>query len=147
MCQSYRVTCSCGLETAEIFFGRMVLDENAVAKVYCPECSRDIDTDSVDRVHDNGWVLELNMDFVRSRAAVMGTSPESVTADWVFDEGFATWVGITPDDYRKREEERAKIQDLAKTDLLAYMKAMKEWGLSREKRFMSEGWRKMQPRV
>ena len=146
MCQSYRVACACGLETAEIFFGRNVLDENAVAEVYCPKCSRDIDINTIGRVYDNGWVLELNMDFVKSRASIMGISPESVTADWVFDEGYATWVGITPDDYQKREQERAKIQELAKTDLLAYMKAMKEWGLSREKRFVSEGWRKMQPR-
>jgi hypothetical protein len=27
----------------------------------------------------------------------------------------------------------------------AYYQAMKEWGLGREKKFMEEGWRKMQP--
>lgn len=143
MCQSYRKVCTCGKHTTEIFFGRMILDETSVAEVYCPDCSQNIETDCDSRVWDNGWVIELNMDFVRTRAPIMGISPEDVTAEWVFDEGFATWVGITPDDFERRNKERAKIQEIAKTDLLAYIQAMREWGLIREKRFINEGWRKM----
>ena len=43
MCQSYRKACLCGQQTSEIFFGKYVLDERAVAEVYCPECSRNVD--------------------------------------------------------------------------------------------------------
>ncbi len=143
MCQSYRKTCACGRNTAEIFVGRMVLDEKVIATVYCPECSKGIPTQNSDMVYDNDWVLALNMDVVRMRAPVMDISPENVTADWVFDEGYATWVGITPDDFQKRDLERSEIQKLAKTDLRAYINAMREWGVSREKRFIQEGWRKM----
>ncbi len=143
MCQSYRKLCACGQNTAEIFFGRMLLDEKAIAQVYCPECSHSIETGCDSRVWDNGWVLELNMDIVRTRAPITGISPEKVTANWVFDEGYATWVGITADDFQRREQERSEIQKIAKTDLKADMQAMREWGLSREKRFMEEGWRKM----
>jgi hypothetical protein len=143
MCQSYRKQCACSQNTAEIFFGRMVLDEKAIAQVYCPKCSQDIETGRDNRVWDNGWVLELNMDIVRIRANVMEISAEEITADWVFDEGFTTWVGITPDDSQRRNLERSEIQVLAKTDLRAYIQAMKDWGLSREKRFVNEGWRKM----
>ena len=143
MCQSYRKACACGEKTSEIFFGRMILDEKAVKEVYCPKCSREIDTGAEGRVFDNGWVLELNMDVVKCCAPVMGISPDEITAERVFDEGFATWVGITPDDYQNREKERSEIQKLAKVDVLAFMKAMKEWGVSREKRFTDEGWRKM----
>jgi hypothetical protein len=121
----------------------MVLDEKAIAQVYCPKCSHDIETGRDNRVWDNGWVLELNMDIVRIRANVMEISAEEITADWVFDEGFATWVGITPDDSQRRNQERSEIQEIAKTDLRAYIQAMKDWGLSREKRFINEGWRKM----
>ena len=64
----------------------------------------------------------------------------------VFDKGYATWVGITPDDHQKRDQERSKIQKLAKTDLRAYIQAMKDWGVIREKRFINEGWRKMKVR-
>jgi hypothetical protein len=35
MCQSYKKTCVCGEKTAEIFFGRNILDEKSVVQVYC----------------------------------------------------------------------------------------------------------------
>jgi hypothetical protein len=142
MCQSYRKTCSCGQQISEIFFGKYILDEKAVAEVYCPLCSQDIDSKKDNRVWDNGWVLELDMQVVGTRAAMMEAPAEDVTAEWVFDEGYATWVGITPDDFQTRERERSEIQELAKTNLRAYIQAMREWGLHREKRFVSEGWRK-----
>ena len=143
MCESYKTKCACGQKTAEIFFGKMVLTASAVTKVFCPNCSQDIDLGRADRVWDNSWVLELDMDILRTHAASMGIAPREVTAAWVFDQGYATWVGITPDDAERRNQERAEIQKLAKTDLLAYYQAMKAWGLNREKKFMEEGWRKM----
>jgi len=121
----------------------MILDETSVVEVYCPDCSQHIETDGDSRVWDNGWVIELDMEVVKARAAVMEISPEAITANWIFDQGFVTWVGITPDDHQRREQERNEFQKLAKTDLLAYIQAMKEWGLNREKRFIEEGWRKM----
>ena len=36
-----------------------------------------------------------------------------------------------------------EIQSLAKTDQRAYLIVMKEWGITREKRFSDEGWKKM----
>ncbi len=143
MCQSYRKNCACGQKTAEIFFGKMVLDEKSVEQVYCPNCSHDLEIERDNRVWDNGWVLELDMDVVRTYANSMGISPDELTAEWIFDEGYAAWVGITPDDSKKRDQERTEILKLAKTDLRAYFDAMKEWGLNREKRFTEEGWRKM----
>ncbi len=143
MCQSFRTVFASGQNTAEIFYGRIVLDEKSIAQVYCPKCSDNIEKERRDRVSDNGWVLELDMEVVKTRAGIMEIPPDDVTADRVFDEGFATWVGITPDDFQKREQERAQIQKIAKIDLRAYIQAMKEWGLSRERRFMEEGWRKM----
>ncbi len=143
MCESYKTDCVCGQKTAEIFFGKMVLTESAVTKVFCPNCSQEIDALRADRVWDNDWVLELDMDVLRIHAASMGIVPQEVTAAWVFDQGYATWVGITPDDTERRNQEREEIQKLAKTDIRAYYEAMKEWGLNREKKFLEEGWRKM----
>jgi hypothetical protein len=147
MCQSYRKECVCGQNTAEIFFGKMVLDEQSVEQVYCPECSQNVETNGDNRIWDNGWVLELDMDVVRTHASIMGISPQEVTADWAFDAGYVTWVGIIPDDYKQKAQERAEILKLAKTDLLAYYQAMKDWGLQREKRFTEEGWRKMRVHI
>jgi len=143
MCESFKTKCVCGQKSAEIFFGKMVLAESSVTKVFCPDCSQNIDSERNDRVWDNNWILEFDMNVLQMHAASMGIAPQDVTAEWVFDQGYATWVGITPDDTDRRNQERAEIQKLAKTDLLAYYKAMKEWGLNREKKFMAEGWRKM----
>ena len=143
MCQSYKVTCACGRRTAEIFFGRMVLDQSAVKGVYCPDCSSGLNRDRDDLAWDNGWAMELNMVVVRDRSPIMETSPDRINADWVFDQGFATWVGITPDESANRNRERAEILKLAATDFPAYLKAMREWGVGREKRFSDQGWRKM----
>ena len=144
MCQSYKIKCVCNQNSAEIFFGKCVLNETAIEELYCPQCSLEINADTPHRVWDNGWVLELNMDVARQYAGSMGVSTEEITADWIFDEGYATWVGITPDDSKHRDQERAEILKLAKTDVHAYYQAMKDWGLNREKRFTDEGWRKMQ---
>jgi len=143
MCQSYKKQCVCNQKTAEIFFGKMLLDEQSVAELYCPECSRGVDSKCDHRVWDNDWVLELDMDVIKTHASSMGMPAAELTANWVFDQGYATWVGITPDDAERRNRERDEIQKLAKTDLLAYYEAMKQWGLNREERFSEEGWRKM----
>ena len=143
MCESFKTKCVCGQKTAEIFFGKMVLAESSVTKVFCPDCSQDAAAERAGSVWDNDWVLELDMNVLRAHAASMGIAPQEVTAAWVFDQGYATWVGITPDDTERRNQERDEIQKLAKTDLRAYYEAMKEWGLNREKKFLEEGWRKM----
>ena len=124
-------------------FGKCILNETAIEDLYCPQCSQDVDIDREDRVWDNGWVLEMNMDVVRQFSSSMGISADELTAEKVFDDGYATWVGITPDDTERRNRERDEIQKLARTDILAYYQAMKEWGLNREQRFSDEGWRKM----
>ncbi|MDK9707088.1 MAG: hypothetical protein OEL83_08565 [Desulforhopalus sp.] len=144
MCDSYHLQCQCGRKTAEIFFGKMLLNQQSVTTLFCPECSKDSDATSAEMVWDNGWVLVLNMDIIRNHAASFGIDADQLTAGWVFDRGYVTWVGITPDDTITRNREREEIQALAKTDIRAYMQAMKEWGIRREKRFIGEGWRKMQ---
>ncbi|MCP4337893.1 MAG: hypothetical protein GY799_03175 [Desulfobulbaceae bacterium] len=143
MCESYLINCQCGAKKAEIFFGKMLLGENSVKQLFCPACSKGHEDSQPQRVWDNGWVLELNMDIIISHSSTFGMVANTITAEWIFDNGYVTWVGITPDDTERRNKEREKIQQLAKIDVLAYIKAMKEWGLEREKRFCKEGWRKM----
>lgn len=144
MCETYNIRCECGQRSAEIFFGKMLLDHRSLRRLYCPDCSgRNPDNDD-GRVIDNGWILELNMDRIRKYGATFGISSDDITANWVFDNGYVTWSGITPDDNETRNCERAAILELAKNDMQAYFKAMKEWGRDREKRFIQQGWRKMQ---
>ncbi len=143
MCESYILKCCCGAQRAELFFGKMLLDQTSVKQLFCPECSKGIEKLHSGMVWDNGWVLELNMDIINKYSATFSVDSSELTAGWIFDSGYVTWVGITPNDGERRNLERQEILQLAQTDVLAYFQAMKEWGQKREKQFSKEGWRKM----
>ncbi len=143
MCESYFLEYQCGNKKAEIFFGKMLLNESSVKQLFCPNCSQGYEDSAPQRIWDNGWVLELNMEIIRKYSSSFGMPVDSITADWIFDHGYVTWLGITPDDTETRNQEREQIQQLSQTDILAYVNAMKKWGIEREERFSKEGWRKM----
>lgn len=143
MCQMYRKPCACGQKTAEIFFGNMVLDQSAIAALYCPECSQTVDVDAGTMVNDNGWVLEMDADIIRTYAARMKLDSDTVTAEKVFDGGFVTWVGFSPDDNMRRAVERDNIMKETAGDKRAQFEALKKWAVDREKKFLAEGWRKV----
>lgn len=142
MCQSYRRPCACGQKTAEIFFGKMVLDEASVAGLYCPQCSATVEVDPVSMIEDNGWLLELDPDVMRAYAPRMNLAADAVTAERVFDDEYVTWVGFSPEDNVRRGEERAEIARRHEGDLKGQFEALKRWALDRERRFYDEGWRK-----
>jgi len=95
MCQSFKKSCVCGKNTAEIFFGRNILDEKSVAQVYCPRCSVAIEKPDKNRVWDKGWILELDPEVLQTQAGTMEIPSQEISAERVFDQGFATWLGIT----------------------------------------------------
>jgi hypothetical protein len=90
MCQSFKKTCVCGENTAEIFFGRNILDEKSVAQIYCPCCSGSIEKPDKSRVWDNGWILELDSEVLQAPAVTMEIPSQEVSAEQVFDQGFVT---------------------------------------------------------
>jgi hypothetical protein len=142
MCQSYRKPCACGQKTSEIFFGKMVLDESAVREVYCPECAATADVDPNTMVVDNGWILELDYDVIKTFAPRMDLPAAEVTAEKVFDQEFATWVGFSPEDNVQRNVEREQIAKENEGNVKGQFEALKRWAIQREKRFYEEGWRK-----
>ncbi len=143
MCESYHMRCQCGQRSAEIFFGKMLLDNQALSRLYCPDCSGIELSSNDDRIVDIGWVLILNMPHIKQYSSTFGMTPADLTASWVFDHGYVTWVGITPNDSETRNHERAAILELAKIDMKSYLEAMRSWGKGREDRFSQQGWRKM----
>lgn len=142
MCNMYRKPCACGQKCAEIFFGNMILDEASVAAVYCPECSKTATVDPDTAVEDNGWVLELDADVLKVFAPRMRLERDGVTALQVFDRGFVTWVGFTPEDNTQRAIEREEIMKRTAGDTRAQFTALKQWAMDREAKFVREGWRK-----
>ncbi|TLN24217.1 hypothetical protein FDZ71_02100 [bacterium] len=142
MCQSYIRACACGQHEAEMMFGNMVLDEAAVRGLYCPECSGTVDYRRESMVLDNGWVLELDEDIIKAFAPRMRMEYDEVSAEKVFDGGYVSWVGMTPEDNRTRAKERQILLEKFADDKREQFEALKRWAIAREKQFVAQGWRK-----
>jgi hypothetical protein len=143
MCLATTIECSCGGEFASLHHLNSILPGEAVAAVHCPSCAG-VTFDGATMVRDNGWVIEYDMDIARSYLTRTGVAPDSVTPQLIFDEGYATWNGLTPTDaYDKAME----LNDLAvqfKGDKRAYFEALKRWTQDRALRLAEQGWRKAQ---
>ena len=145
MCQSYIKSCACGQNAAEMMFGNMILDESVVKGLYCPKCSATVESDPVEALEDNGWTLELDKDVMALFSPRMTLDGDEVTAEKVFDGGYVTWVGMTPDDNQTRRKERELLMAKYDGDKLEQFQALKRWAIAREKQFVAEGWRKARP--
>ena len=148
MCQSYRRSCACGERVSELFFGKNILNEAAVKEVYCPACASTIRQDEAEPpepnalVQDNGWVLSLDMEIIRSMARHMALDPETVTANEVFRGDYVTWVGFSPEDSVLRAREQQELAERYGADRKAHFLALRKWAMQREQRLADEGWKK-----
>ena len=143
MCMEYSMRCSCNSREASFQFRDEIMPPEVISRLYCPECSKEINFDPETMIADNGWVIEYDMDVARFSAT---RSPrlltKTLTPEVLFDEGLATWRGIYPGDHIDSLKEREEIVALAKTDPKAYLERIKTWGTERMKRLREEGWRK-----
>ena len=142
MCHAQTRVCKCGTGIATLHFGNNILPENVVTELYCPECTANLTIDHSTMLEDNGWVIEFDIEGARLFAHEFPAEPEKVTPEFIFDNGFCTWVGYTPTDQKDSLKEKAAIIELAKTDKKRYFNEMKDWSIGRVKRLADEGWRK-----
>lgn len=142
MCQASTKICECGQGEAGIHFINNVLPENVVRGLYCPKCSGRVEYDSSAMLRDNGWIIDFEIEGAKLFAAEMGASQDQVTPEYIFDNGYATWVGYTPSDRFDSFEEKKAIIELAKTDKKRYFDELRDWSLNRVKKLSDEGWRK-----
>jgi hypothetical protein len=145
MCVDHSLNCSCGKRHASFHFRDEVLPFKVVTNLYCPSCSSQVAHNPETMVMDNGWVIEYDMDV--ARFMMQKNAPAAVvTPEFIFDEGFCTWRGVTPTDHIDSVKERDALLQLAKTDRRRYFEEMKTWGINRMDRLAQEGWRKAQER-
>jgi hypothetical protein len=141
MCVDHSLNCSCGKTHASFHFRDDVLPFKVITKLYCPSCSCEVTHNPETMVADNGWVIEYDMDV--ARFMMQKNAPTAVvTPEFLFDEGFCTWRGVTPTDHIDSVKEREALLQLAKTDRKRYFEEMKSWGINRMERLAREGWRK-----
>jgi hypothetical protein len=96
-------------------------------------------------LEDNGWVIGFDMEvarFMLQKAVPAGR----VTPEFIFDEGYCTWRGVTPSDHLDSIRERNELLQLAQTDRKRYFEEFKNWSNNRMARLAREGWRKANER-
>jgi hypothetical protein len=145
MCVDHSITCSCGKNCASFNFRDDILPVEAITTLHCPACSQSVRHDPATMLSDNGWIIEFNMDvaqFMLSRSAPAGT----VTPEFIFDEGYCTWRGVTPSDHIDSVREREALAEFARTDRKRYFEEIKIWANTRMDRLAREGWRKANER-
>jgi len=140
MCIAVQVECSCGGQFAAMHHMNGVLPEQAVLAVHCPECTG-VTFDPQTMLRDNGWVIEYDMDVARN---VLGRelSEGEITPERVFDEGYATWNGLTPTDVYDKAFEMNELVTQTQGDKRRYITEMRSWTQTRTQRLADEGWRK-----
>ena len=140
MCMDYKKNCACGKKWASFHFKDPVIPYEIVTRLYCPECSGDVEFEPAQMVNDNNWYISYDME--RAQIIKNNVSVPAITPEYLFDEGYCTWNGIYPTDIIDSVKEREQITQLAKTDPRKYLEAIKAWGISRMERLAAEGWRK-----
>lgn len=142
MCKADDKTCKCGARNATLHFGNNILPENVVRELYCPVCSQGVEIDPKTMIEDNGWIIDFEIDGARLFAHEFPAEPDAITPEFIFDNGFCTWVGYTPTDHEDSYKEKEAIIALAKTDRRRYFEEMKNWSNGRVQKLSDAGWRK-----
>jgi len=145
MCMDHSIHCSCGKNHASINFKDEVLPHQVITGVFCPECSGKVASDPTTMLFDNGWIIAYDMDVARGLLQKF-TPAHQITPEYIFDEGYCTWRGVTPSDAVDSVREREQVVQLAKTDRKRYFEEIKSWGNNRMARLAQEGWRKANER-
>ncbi len=145
MCVEHRINCSCGKNHASFNFKDEILPDAVITKLYCPVCSCEVSHDPTTMLADNGWIISYDMDVARFMMQKAAPSHQ-ITPEYLFDEGYCTWRGVTPSDHIDSVREREQLTQLAKTDRKRYFEEIKSWGNNRMARLAREGWRKANER-
>ena len=95
-------------------------------------------------LEDNGWILEFDLVLAHGCLHRANIHTTDFSPTFIFDQGYATWNGFTPDELDQRLVERQQIIGLANQDMHLYLKEIKRWGCARVKEFRAAGWRKAQ---
>ncbi len=142
MCTAYEIRCQCGKENARVHHANSILPAETIENIHCPDCSRQVGFESARMLRDNGWIIAYDMDVVRLHAEKLGLSHGEITPEAVFDGGFSSWQGFTPNDLERANAEKQELAELAAQDMKQYLKAIREWSIVRERKLHHEGWRK-----
>lgn len=143
MCLSIRRLCACGKQEANFMHRDNILPEGILVNLYCPECRHLAVWNPETMTEDCGWILEYDVEGARfffwDKSMV-----DDVTPDFIFDQGYCSWNGLTPQDLAERTRLHAELAPLLQQDRLTYINALKGTMLRHVQELKDAGWRKAQ---
>ena len=143
MCRTDRRVCECGRNGAHLFFRDNLLPREVLVSLYCPQCRRRVNLNKDTMLEDCGWVLEYDVASAQvlfDRKGALG----SITPQFLFDEGYLSWQGLSPDDQEVNTRLHQRLAPLIEQDLALYLKSLKSEWLAHVARLKAAGWRKAQ---
>jgi hypothetical protein len=135
--------CLCGRQTAYLLFRDNLLPPAVLVNLYCPDCQDQAQWDAETMMRDNGWIMEFDIPValkVMSRQGLEGP----VTPEWIFDEGYVSWQGLSPLDHEESEAMHRRLAPLIHEDLALYLKTLKSQWSEHVAALKAAGWRKAQ---
>jgi hypothetical protein len=141
MCQFERRFCACGRNSAFLSFRDNILSAVCLINLYCPECRSRAAWNGATMVKDCGWVMEY--DLVGARALFWQRAIKTeITPEFIFDEGYLTWLGLAPGDQELNSRLHRRLEPLIEEDLNLYLKTLKTEWLAHVAELKAAGWRK-----
>ncbi len=143
MCMSIKRRCACGAAEAQFMHRDNVLPAHILVGLYCPRCCSRATGDRAAMIEDRGWLLEFDMEEAQYLFWQKGIARE-ITPEFIFDEGYCSWNGLTPGDLDERADLHRELAPLLARDRLLYINTMKSRMLEHVAALKAAGWRKAQ---
>jgi hypothetical protein len=143
MCVNERRYCRCGRNSAQLMFRDNVLPGEILLDLFCPDC-RDLAVwDEPAMLEDGGWILEYDVERAQAFFDLQGLKVRA-TPEFLFDEGYLSWVGFAPGDGEVNTRLHQRLAPLSEQDLALYLKSLRTEWLAHVAALKAAGWRKAQ---
>jgi len=143
MCLHQKRACACNRNKAYLFHRDNILPERVVINLYCPECGNCSNRDESTTLEDVSWLIEYDIEVARFYLNLKGID-SPVTPEFIFDEGYCSWYGMSPNDLEENARIHQELRPLQKKDKLLYFNELKRIRLAQFAQLKKAGWRKAQ---
>ena len=143
MCRNESRFCRCGRNSAALLFRDNLLFPEILLNLYCPQCQDQAVWDGTSMLRDCGWILEYDISGAQALLQQGGIKGK-VTPEFIFDEGYLSWQGLSPRDHEVNAQLHRRLAPLIERDLPSYLQSLKSEWLRHVAELKAAGWRKAQ---
>jgi hypothetical protein len=143
MCRNERRFCRCGRNSADLLFRDNLLYPEILVNLFCPQCQEMVIWNETTMLRDCGWILEYDISGAQALLTQRGVKG-TATPEFLFDEGYLSWQGLSPGDLEINTELHRRLAPLIQRDLHLYLQSLKSEWLKHVSELKAQGWRKAQ---